>query len=75
MVKLQVYAEQSRTLLHEWRSSAFAERQIEYYRTRVSDVEGAVGLIPFSELNKLEFTVCLWFGSASGFSAQYLACK
>ncbi|MBY7731626.1 prepilin-type N-terminal cleavage/methylation domain-containing protein [Vibrio splendidus] len=53
LVKLQVYAEQkSDFALHSVEALHFAERQMEYYRTRVSDVSGAVGLIPFSELNQ-----------------------
>ncbi|CAK3682233.1 prepilin-type N-terminal cleavage/methylation domain-containing protein [Vibrio crassostreae] len=52
LVKLQVYAEQkSEFALHSVEALHFAERQMEYYRTRVSDVSGAVGLIPFSELS------------------------
>ncbi|CAK2138883.1 type IV pilin [Vibrio crassostreae] len=53
LVKLQVYAEQkSDHALHSVEALHFAERQMEYYRTRVSDVSGAVGLIPFSELSE-----------------------
>ena len=56
LVKLQVYAEQkSDFALHSVEALHFAERQMEYYRTRVSDVSGAVGLIPFSELNQANY--------------------
>ncbi|MEZ9697609.1 prepilin-type N-terminal cleavage/methylation domain-containing protein [Vibrio sp. 10N.261.46.E12] len=53
LVKLQVYAEQkSDFALHSVEALHFAERQLEYYRTRASNVSGAVGLIPFSELSE-----------------------
>ncbi|HAH01737.1 prepilin-type N-terminal cleavage/methylation domain-containing protein [Vibrio splendidus] len=56
LVKLQVYAEQkSDFALHSVEALHFAERQMEYYRTRVSDVSGAVGLIPFSQLNQANY--------------------
>lgn len=56
LVKLQVYAEQkSDFALHSVEALHFAERQMEYYRTRVSDVSGAVGLIPFEELNQASY--------------------
>lgn len=52
LVKLQVYAEQkSDFALHSVEALHFAERQLEYYRTRANDVSGAVGLIDFSELH------------------------
>lgn len=56
LVKLQVYAEQkSDYALHSVEALHFAERQIEYYRTRVSDVGGAVGLILFTDLNQADY--------------------
>ena len=56
LVKLQVYVEQkSEFALHSVEALHFAERQMEYYRTRVSDVSGAVGLIPFSDLNQVSY--------------------
>lgn len=56
LVKLQVYAEQkSDYALHSVEALHFAERQMEYYRTRVSDVGGAVGLILFTDLNQADY--------------------
>lgn len=56
LVKLQVYAEQkSDYALHSVKALHFAERQMEYYRTRVSDVGGAVGLILFTDLNQADY--------------------
>ena len=56
LVKLQVYAEQkSDFALHSVEALHFAERQMEYYRTRVSEVSGAVGLIPFADLNQASY--------------------
>ncbi|ARP39070.1 type IV pilus modification PilV family protein [Vibrio syngnathi] len=55
LVKLQVYAEQkSDYALHSVEALHFAERQMEYYRTRVSDVGGSVGLILFTDLNQAD---------------------
>ncbi|MGB1281141.1 MAG: type IV pilus modification PilV family protein [Vibrio cyclitrophicus] len=52
LVKLQVYVEQkSDYAIQSLEALNFAERQMEYYRTRASDVSGAVGLIPFDELD------------------------
>ncbi|MFA0113963.1 prepilin-type N-terminal cleavage/methylation domain-containing protein [Vibrio sp. 10N.261.46.E11] len=56
LVKLQVYAEQkSDYALHSVEALHFAERQMEYYRTRVSDMGGAVGLILFTDLNQADY--------------------
>ncbi|MDL5029811.1 type IV pilus modification PilV family protein [Vibrio gigantis] len=67
LVKLQVYAEQkSDFALHSVEALHFAERQMEYYRTRVSNASGAVGLIPFSELNQASH--CLNRGSSDPLS-------
>ncbi|MCG9543425.1 prepilin-type N-terminal cleavage/methylation domain-containing protein [Vibrio sp. Isolate33] len=67
LVKLQVYAEQkSEFALHSVEALHFAERQMEYYRTRVSDVSGAVGLIPFSELSEAKH--CLNIASSDPLS-------
>ncbi|NVN84271.1 MULTISPECIES: prepilin-type N-terminal cleavage/methylation domain-containing protein [unclassified Vibrio] len=67
LVKLQVYAEQkSEFALHSVEALHFAERQMEYYRTRVSDVSGAVGLISFSELS--EANHCLNIASSDPLS-------
>ncbi|MFA0033537.1 prepilin-type N-terminal cleavage/methylation domain-containing protein [Vibrio sp. 10N.261.49.A12] len=67
LVKLQVYAEQkSDFALHSVQALHFAERQMEYYRTRASNVSGAVGLIPFSELNQASH--CLNIASSDALS-------
>ncbi|MEZ8721114.1 prepilin-type N-terminal cleavage/methylation domain-containing protein [Vibrio pomeroyi] len=67
LVKLQIYAEQkSDFALHSVEALHFAERQMEYYRTRASSVSGAVGLIPFSELN--EANHCLNIASSDPLS-------
>ncbi|WP_435248688.1 type IV pilus modification PilV family protein [Vibrio sp. nBUS_14] len=56
LVKLQIYVEQkSDFALHSVEALYFAERQMEYYRTRASNASGAVGLIPFSELNQVSY--------------------
>ncbi|ANP77731.1 type IV pilin [Vibrio crassostreae 9CS106] len=53
MVKLQTYTEQKADYaIQSIEALHFAERQMEYYRTRASNASGAVGLIPFSELNQ-----------------------
>lgn len=52
MVKLQTYTEQKADYaIHSVEALHFAERQLEYYRTRANDVSGAVGLIDFAELH------------------------
>jgi len=52
MVKLQVYTEQKADYaIQSVEALHFAERQLEYYRTRANDVSGAVGLLDFSELH------------------------
>ena len=53
LVKLQVYAEQkSDYAIQSVEALHFAERQLEYYRSRANNVSGAVGLIRFSELHQ-----------------------
>ncbi|MEZ8023932.1 prepilin-type N-terminal cleavage/methylation domain-containing protein [Vibrio sp. 1F255] len=67
LVKLQVYAEQkSDFALHSVQALHFAERQMEYYRTRALNVSGAVGLIPFEELNQSSY--CLNIASSDPLS-------
>ncbi|MEZ9566287.1 prepilin-type N-terminal cleavage/methylation domain-containing protein [Vibrio artabrorum] len=56
LVKLQVYVEQkSEFAIQSIEALHFAERQMEFYRTRVSEMSGAVGLIPFSDLNQARY--------------------
>ncbi|WP_299691782.1 prepilin-type N-terminal cleavage/methylation domain-containing protein [uncultured Vibrio sp.] len=56
LIKLQVYVEQkSDYALQSVEALHFAESQLEYYRTRVSDVSGAVGLIPFTSINQANY--------------------
>jgi len=53
MVKLQTYTEQKADYaIQSVEALHFAERQLEYYRTRANNVSGAVGLIRFSELHQ-----------------------
>ncbi|NOI85291.1 prepilin-type N-terminal cleavage/methylation domain-containing protein [Vibrio sp. 99K-1] len=67
LVKLQVYAEQkSDHALQSVEALHFAERQMEYYRTRALNVSGAVGLIPFEELNQSSY--CLNIASSDPLS-------
>lgn len=67
LVKLQVYAEQkSDHVLQSVEALHFAERQMEYYRTRALNVSGAVGLIPFEELNQSSY--CLNIASSDPLS-------
>ena len=67
LVKLQVYAEQkSDHALQSVEALHFAERQMEYYRTRAFNVSGAVGLIPFEELS--EANHCLNIASSAPLS-------
>ncbi|CAK2569509.1 type IV pilus assembly protein PilV [Vibrio crassostreae] len=67
LVKLQVYAEQkSDFALHSVEALHFAERQMEHYRTRALNVSGAVGLIPFEELNQSSY--CLNMASSDPLS-------
>ncbi|MCG9602948.1 prepilin-type N-terminal cleavage/methylation domain-containing protein [Vibrio sp. Isolate31] len=67
LVKLQVYAEQkSDHALQSVEALHFAERQMEYYRTRAFNVSGAVGLIPFEELS--EANHCLNIASSDPLS-------
>ncbi|MBW3697987.1 prepilin-type N-terminal cleavage/methylation domain-containing protein [Vibrio sp. T187] len=55
LVKLQVYVEQKADYaIQSIEALHFAERQMEYYRTRAENVSGAVGLIAFSELGLAE---------------------
>ncbi|MCG9552867.1 prepilin-type N-terminal cleavage/methylation domain-containing protein [Vibrio sp. Isolate32] len=77
LVKLQVYAEQkSDHALQSVEALHFAERQMEYYRTRAFNVSGAVGLIPFEELS--EANHCLNIASSdplSGLSGSAYSMK
>ncbi|PTP99735.1 type IV pilus modification PilV family protein [Vibrio sp. ZF 223] len=67
LVKLQVYAEQkSDHALQSVEALHFAERQMEHYRTRALNVSGAVGLIPFEELNQSSY--CLNIASSDPLS-------
>ncbi|CAH7017971.1 Type IV fimbrial biogenesis protein PilV [Vibrio chagasii] len=67
LVKLQVYAEQkSDHALQSVAALHFAERQMEYYRTRALNVSGAVGLMPFEELNQSSY--CLNIASSDPLS-------
>ncbi|CAH7151436.1 Type IV fimbrial biogenesis protein PilV [Vibrio chagasii] len=67
LVKLQVYAEQkSDHALQSVEALHFAERQMEYYRTRALNVSAAVGLIPFEELNQSSY--CLNIASSDPLS-------
>ncbi|MFA0035434.1 prepilin-type N-terminal cleavage/methylation domain-containing protein [Vibrio sp. 10N.261.52.A1] len=67
LVKLQVYAEQkSDHALQSVEALHFAERQMEYYRTRALNVSGAVGLIPFEELHQSSY--CLNIASSDPLS-------
>ncbi|CAH6814372.1 Type IV fimbrial biogenesis protein PilV [Vibrio chagasii] len=67
LVKLQVYAEQkSDHALQSVEALHFAERQMEYYRTRALNVSRAVGLIPFEELNQSSY--CLNIASSDPLS-------
>lgn len=53
MVKLQTYTEQKADYaIQSVEALHFAERQLEYYRTRANNVSGAVRLIRFSELHQ-----------------------
>ncbi|WP_394250680.1 prepilin-type N-terminal cleavage/methylation domain-containing protein [Vibrio profundi] len=55
LVKLQIYVEQKADYaIQSIEALHFAERQMEYYRTRAENVSGAVGLIDFSELELTE---------------------
>lgn len=67
MVKLQTYAEQKADYaIQSVEALHFAERQLEYYRTRANNVSGAVGLIRFSELHHTDH--CLNADSSSPLS-------
>ncbi len=50
----------------ECKALHFAERQMEYYRTRALNVSGAVGLIPFEELRQSSY--CLNIASSDPLS-------
>lgn len=67
LVKLQVYAEQkSDHAIQSVEALHLAERQMEFYRTRALNVSGAVGLIPFEELNQSSY--CLNIASSDPLS-------
>ena len=52
MVKLKTYTEQKADYaIQSIEALHFAERQLEYYRTRANNVSGATGLIDFAELH------------------------
>ena len=67
MVKLQTYTEQKADYaIQSVEALHFAERQLEYYRTRANNVSGAVGLIRFSEFHQSNH--CLNTGSSNPLS-------
>lgn len=53
LVKLQVYVEQKADYaIQSIEALHLAEQQMEHYRTRVSDISGAIGMIAFDELDQ-----------------------
>jgi type IV pilus assembly protein PilV len=81
LVKLQVYVEQKADYaIQSVEALHLAEQQMEYYRTRASDLSGAVGVIAFDELDQVSGATgllkhCLYNMNGIVGSSYQLACE